>query len=516
MTQCPGLTDENGYFLPMMKPRKEYPGLSIVENTGKWSLEEIEKEARAQIEMALRNIPQLSHITGHMGSTGFTPEVSSLMKRLCREYHLSLVSSSDKTLPFNFSFVGYDGPSKTSQEKEESFIKMLRNLPKQGNFIFLDHPTVPSGEVEPVFHIGYEDVAEDRIGVYKLFTSNRVKKVIEEESINLINYNELSKSLPRHETPARIEKALAKWETAFKNKKQDIHSIMVLQHGNVVWESWFGQNKPSIPHNLHSVSKTFTATAIGLAVNEGRLKLTDKVISFFPDQLPNDVSPYLKELEVKDLLTMSSGHDIDPTSQVKAEYDSCRIKGFFSVPLTHKPGTFFVYNNQCTYMLSAIIQKVTGQKLIDYLYPRLFRPLGIVGVTWGESPEGICLGSGGLKLKTEDLAKLGQLFLQKGMWNGEQIVPESWINEASTKHIASLPAGVRREDLKIKPSESDWLQGYGYQMWRCRNNAFRADGAHGQFIIVLPKKDAVIVLTANEDDMQSEINLVWKYILPSL
>ena len=167
-------------------------------------------------------------------------------------------------------------------------------------------------------------------------------------------------------------------------------------------------------------------------------------------------------------------------------------------------------------MLSAIVQKVTGDKLVDYLYPRLFRPLGIVNVKWQESPEGINCGGWGLYLKTEDLAKMGQLFLQKGKWNSKQLLPESWIEEATTSKIASLPSGMRPENLTMKPQDSDWLQGYGYQMWRCRHNGFRADGAAGQYIIVLPEKDAVIVTTANINDMQAEINLIWKHILPAL
>ena len=154
-----------------------------------------------------------------------------------------------------------------------------------------------------------------------------------------------------------------------------MHSIMILQHGKVVKEQWLGEGDRHTPHVLNSVSKTFTATAIGFAVAEGKLKVTDKVISFFPDQLPAEVSPYLKELEIRHLLTMSSGHDVDPTALVrqKGNEKADWAKLFLSAPLVHKPGTYFVYNSLGTYMLSAIIQKVTGEKVINYLYPRLFR-----------------------------------------------------------------------------------------------------------------------------------------------
>ncbi len=189
------------------------------------------------------------------------------------------------------------------------------------------------------------------------------------------------------------------------------------------------------------------------------------------------------------------------------------------MPVVHEPGTFFVYNSFGTYMVSAILQKVTGQDLVEYLYPRLFRPLGIVGVSWLESPQGASTGGWGLYLRTEDLAKMGQFILQKGQWNGKQLISAEWIEEMSSTQIESLPAGVRKEQLKefkLAAKTSDWLQGYGYQMWRCRNNAFRADGANGQFILILPEKNAVIAMTANNPNMQAQLNLIWKHILKTL
>ena len=196
-----------------------------------------------------------------------------------------------------------------------------------------------------------------------------------------------------------MDKAFGNYLRAVKKADQDLHSIMILQHGKVVKEQWLGEGDRHTPHVLNSVSKTFTATAIGFAVAEGKLKVTDKVISFFPDQLPAEVSPCLKELEIRHLLTMSSGHDVDPTALVrqKGNEKADWAKLFLSAPLVHKPGTYFVYNSLGTYMLSAIIQKVTGEKVINYLYPRLFRPLGIVGATWEESPQasiavvGVCI-----------------------------------------------------------------------------------------------------------------------------
>lgn len=513
LTHCPSLTDENGYFYPMMWPNPAYPKQSITENN--WNLVEIEQEFRAQIELGLKNIPQISHLTGHMGSIRFDNKVLELVHKLSQEYNLTFVEAPEFKEKYNVTSVGYDGPNSTA-EKENSFINMLNKLEQGRNYIFLDHPAYNNSEIESIGHIGYEWVAEDRQGVTDMLTSEKVKTVIKEKNIELITYNDLTKSLPR--SNPKDEKVNEKGITNFLNAIQkggyDLHSLMILRHGKVVAEQWFGDNAANKPHIMNSVSKTFTATAIGFAVAEGRIKVTDKVISFFPEKLPATISDNLKEMEIRHLLTMNTGHENGPDRKAAAENDW--VEFFLKAPVEHKPGTYFVYNNLATYMLSAIIQKVTGEKTIDYLYPRLFRPLGIVGAIWQESPQGINTGGWGLFIKTEDMAKLGQLFLQKGNWNGKQLLPESWIEEASSYQVASLPAGVKPDNLKDNPKTSDWLQGYGYQMWRCRYNAYRADGASGQFIVVIPEKDAVIVTTANINDMQAELNLIWKYLLPAM
>lgn len=516
LTSCPSLTDANGYFLPMMAPNKAYPGLAILEN--KWDLGEIEREARAQIELALKNIPQISHISGHMGALSFDAEVLKLMHRLSDEYHLPLVDCGDAMQEYEFAYKGYGGPSATAADKEASFIKMLDTLEPGKRYVFLDHPALDNEEMSTVGHIGYENVAVDRQGVTDLFTSPRVRQAIEDRNIDLVSYNDITKSLPRGKASKALDKAFDRYLDAVKESGEDLHSIMIVKDGKVVKEQWLGEGERNTPHVLNSVSKTFTATAVGFAVAEGLLNVNDKVISFFPDKLPAEVSENLKNLEVRHLLTMSSGHDVDPTPLVARDGSDGAdwVEVLLATPLEHEPGSTFVYNSLGTYVLSAIVQKVTGQKVIDYLYPRLFRPLGIVGATWQESPQGINCGGWGLYLKTEDLAKMGQLILQKGEWNGKQIIPSSWIEEATTSKIESLPAGARKETLKIKPKDSDWLQGYGYQMWRCRHNGVRADGAAGQYIIILPEENAVIATTAKINDMQEEINLIWKYLLPAL
>jgi CubicO group peptidase (beta-lactamase class C family) len=301
--------------------------------------------------------------------------------------------------------------------------------------------------------------------------------------------------------------AVTAFEAAFMADSLNIESIMVLHHGRVVAEKWWGEGAPDVPHVMHSVSKSFTATAVGFGISEGLLTLDDKVVSFFPDKVPAEHSPNLDEMTVRHLLTMSTGQ-----LQQQAREGEDWIANFMSHPIEDTPGANFRYNSMATFMLSAIMEKLSGQKLTDYLQTRLFGPLAISGYSWDESPEGIAVGGWGLYIKTEDMAKFGQLFLQKGVWNGEQLLPEGWVEEASTWKIASGPSG----NETLQDPTSDWTQGYGYQMWRCHHNAFRADGANGQFIIVMPDQDAVVAITATLGDMQAELNLVWDHILPAL
>jgi len=322
-------------------------------------------------------------------------------------------------------------------------------------------------------------------------------------------------ALERTTTPEQLKTAMEKYLQSAEEQKLGIQSVMVLQHGKVLYEKWWNGGEPQTPHVLNSVSKTFTSAAVGLAIGEGRLSLDDKLVTFFPDELPDNPSDNLKNITVRNLLTMNSGHDREPDRTKAATW----AKAFLDWPVLHEPGTYYCYNSLGTYMLSAIVQKVTGQKIVDYLQPRLFDPLGIEAPHWDESPQGINCGGWGLYLKTEDLAKMGQLLLQKGKWNGKQILPKKYAVEATCKQVPCVPSWIRFDEARksgLTPENSDWVMGYGYQIWRCRHNAYRADGAGGQYIIVIPDKDAVVVNTASLQDMQAELNLVWDYILPAL
>jgi CubicO group peptidase (beta-lactamase class C family) len=309
----------------------------------------------------------------------------------------------------------------------------------------------------------------------------------------------LPRSSPESQGIASSE-ILAFIETAEK-EIDALHSFMLVRHGRVVAEGWWAPYGPEIPHMLYSLSKSFTSTAVGMAVAEGRMSVDDLVLAAFPEQGPVEASAHLKAMRVRDLLRMATGHHAEPAVRSETNW----IKAFLAEEVAHKPGTFFLYNTPATFMLSAMVQKATGTTVLDYLRPRLFGPLGIENPTWGASPEGITLGGYGLSVRTEDVARLGQLYLQRGQWRGRQLLPAEWVAEATSRQIAN----------GSNPS-SDWDQGYGYQFWRCRHNAFRGDGAFGQYCIVMPDQDAVVAITSGVRDMQSVMNLVWDRLLPAM
>jgi CubicO group peptidase (beta-lactamase class C family) len=280
-----------------------------------------------------------------------------------------------------------------------------------------------------------------------------------------------------------------------------LHSFMLVRHGHVVAEGWWAPYAADTPHMLFSLSKSFTSTAVGLAVAEGKLSIDDPVLKFFPDDAPAEPSANLKAMRISDLLRMSTGQQAEPARNSTEPW----TKTFLAQPVPFKPGTHFLYNTSATYMASAAVQKATGQTVLDYLKPRLFEPLGIAKPTWEASPQGISAGGYGLSIRTEDIAKFGQLYLQKGKWDGKQLVPEAWVEAATA-----------RQTSNGSNPKSDWDQGYGYQFWRCRHGGYRGDGAFGQYCIVLPGQDAVIAITAGVRDMQAVLNLVWDKLLPAL
>ncbi len=298
--------------------------------------------------------------------------------------------------------------------------------------------------------------------------------------------------------------ALDAFVAALDASEQEIQTVMLLRHGHVVLEEEWSPYRLADPHLLFSVSKSFTSTAVGLAIDAGLLSLDDKVISFFDaDELPETISDNLAAMTVWHLLTMTTGHSQDTVEALSR--DRRMVKIFLGLDVEHEPGTVFVYNTGATYMLSAILQRLAGENLLEYLRPRLFEPLGITEATWQVSREGITVGGWGLSINTESLARFGQLLLQRGVWKGKQLVPAEWIEAATSKQVAN--------DNQDNP---DWKQGYGFQFWRGRHNTYRGDGAFGQFCLIFPEYDAALIATSATFDMQAILNTIWDHLLPAL
>ena len=294
-------------------------------------------------------------------------------------------------------------------------------------------------------------------------------------------------------------------EAAETERKDELHSFILLRHGKVAAQGWWAPHDSTTSHMLYSLSKSFTSTAIGLAQAEGLLSIYDPVISFFPDLAPEKPSGNLQNMRIKDLLRMSSGHVDDTWRKIQQNQESW-VGDFINIPVDFLPGTHFKYNTGATFMLSAIIQTVTGETLTDYLTPRLFEPLNIENPTWEQNMNGIDKGGTGLSIRTKDIANFGLLLLQEGRWQDKQLVPAEWIQEATALQTSNG-----------SNPQSDWAQGYGYQFWRCRpEKVYRGDGAFGQYCIVMPEQDAVLAITSGTSNMQAILDLVWQHLLPAM
>jgi CubicO group peptidase (beta-lactamase class C family) len=283
---------------------------------------------------------------------------------------------------------------------------------------------------------------------------------------------------------------------------QELHSLMILRHGKVLAEGWWHPYAPERRHLLYSLSKSFTSSAVGIAVSEGLLSLDDTVTSFFPEKTPANPSANLAAMKVRHLLSMSTGHTSEPWPNLDGRNSSDWVASFLNHPVENEPGTQFLYNSIATFMLSAILQKLTGETVLEYLKPRLLEPLGITEATWDLNPDGVVVGGWGMSITTESIAKFGQLYLQDGVWDGRRLLPTGWVAEATKRHIDNGP-----------DENSDWNSGYGYQFWRCKHEAYRGDGAFGQLCVVIPSLDIVVAATARVEDIQKELDLVWDHLL---
>ena len=307
-----------------------------------------------------------------------------------------------------------------------------------------------------------------------------------------------------HCTPEELNvdsRGIIKFLDEMKEEQLHLHAMMILRHGKVIFETSFEPWSKDKKHMLFSLTKSFTSTAVGFAVQDGLLKLDDKLIDFFPELLTNPPCENMQKMTVKNVLTMNTGHSIEP-----GLHGENWERNFIHSYVEHEPGTHFIYNTTGTYMLSAVVQKVTGKKTVDYLKEKLFIPLEMSDDIWAEeSPTGIVTGGHGLNVRVKDIAKLGQLYLQKGKWNGKQLLNEQWIQDAQTAW----------SDNSHWTGGPDWNSGYGYQFWMCSaKNVFRGDGAFGQYCVICPDQDMVIAMNSGVIDMAAILRSIWKNILP--
>lgn len=288
-----------------------------------------------------------------------------------------------------------------------------------------------------------------------------------------------------------------------------MHGFVIVRHGKVIAEgSWKPFDTLNETHMLYSHSKSFTSSAIGLLADRGKIDLDERIVDIFSNEVPAKVSENLAQLRVRDLLTMNVGKK-DHLLRDGGDW----VKEFLSKDFFRKPGTGFKYDSDATYMLAAIVEKKSGMKMMDYLQKNMFDQIGITKAWTTYSPQGIPCGGWGMNMTTRELARFGQLYLNRGDWDGKRVLSSDWVSLATTRQTWS---GWQNVGVKALGEGTDWEQGYGFQFWRCRHGAYRADGAGGQYTVVIPEKDMVVSAHAGLGDFPKELDLIWDNLLPVL
>lgn len=292
-----------------------------------------------------------------------------------------------------------------------------------------------------------------------------------------------------------------------ESRPVECHSLMIVHRGQVLAEGWWAPYAPERPHLLYSLTKSFTSTAVGLAIDDGLLALDDPVVDVLPDHVPSGLPGQGRRLTVHHLLSMTAGHPGNSLLDAWELEPEDLVKGFLRLPFTTPEGTHHVYDDATTFLLARMVERVTGRGLPDYLDERLFAPMGIDHAEWDRVKSGAAFGFHGLHLTTEAIAAFGQLLLRGGRWGDRQLVPHAWVELATRKHIDSewILNGVDQPDFRF---------GYGYQFWRTRHG-YQGNGAFGQQCIVVPEHDLVVAVTA-EGVSQEVLDALWECLLPGI
>ena len=310
-------------------------------------------------------------------------------------------------------------------------------------------------------------------------------------------------------TPEEVgvsSKAILEYIDDLEHSQTEMHGLMIMRHNKLITQGWWTPYGPNLRHGLQSHTKTYAATAVGIAYTEGLLKLDERIIDIFPEEAPENPSENLKLLTVRDVLCMGCGMDTMPMPSKDW------IREFLHTPVNHKPGTTYMYNSTGSTLLGAIVRKKTGLGLHDYLTPRLFNKIGIDpdNLRWACMPDGMEIGGGGLFATTEDNFRLMKLYADGGVWEGERILAEDYVRLATTNQNDSATESINN------PEAFDNFLGYGFQIWMCKpQHVYRADGAMGQFTIVCPDQDMEIAITETAVGAhwaQSTLDITWKFL----
>ena len=281
------------------------------------------------------------------------------------------------------------------------------------------------------------------------------------------------------------------------------HGLIVQRHGRrIVAGSWW-PHEPDDCRLVYSLSKTFTGTALGLQVGEGRLALDDLVSDHLPAAL-DGADPATRRMRIRHIASMATGHDRETFPEALTIDPADPVRGFFTIPPDAEPGTLFAYNQPPVIALATILQDLAGETLTAYLRPRVLDAVGITDLRWAQLRPGLDIGFSGVHTTLDAVARLGQLYLDDGVWEGQRLLPEGWVGQASAVQIAN----PQRE-------EPDWQQGYGFQLWMSRHG-YRGDGAFGQYMVVLPEQDAVVAMFSCVEDMQIVLDAMWEHLLPAM
>jgi CubicO group peptidase (beta-lactamase class C family) len=281
------------------------------------------------------------------------------------------------------------------------------------------------------------------------------------------------------------------------------HGLIIQRRGRRIAEGHWRPHDGRRCRLLYSLSKTFTGTALALEIGEGRISLDDLVSAHLPEAFEG-ADPGLRRLRIRHIASMASGHNRETLQEANARDPEDPVRGFLRIPPDAEPGTLFAYNQPPVITLATILQKLAGERLVDYLRPRLFDPLGIGDVRSQQLRPGIDFGFTGFYTNLDAVARLGQLYLDDGVCDGRRLLPERWVRQASTVQVSNA-----------QNTEPDWQQGYGFQLWMSRHG-YRGDGAFGQYMVVLPEQNAVIAMVSCTANMQTVLDLMWTHLLPAM